>query len=141
MRGPLRGRQIVLRGLRARGCRAVVEAQMMSMRIHSEWMGVRPSAIYVTGGASVNPEIIQIMADVQNCPIHQFEVTNSAALGAALRAAHGHLNTSGQNTSWEDILQSIAEPTPGSVVEPSNPTVYDDLVKKYAECEQSALGN
>ena len=122
-------------------CRAVVEAQMMSMRIHSEWMGVRPSAIYVTGGASVNPEIIQIMADVQNCPIHQFEVTNSAALGAALRAAHGHLNASGQNTSWETILQGIAEPTPGSIVEPSNTDIYNDLVKKYAECEQSALGN
>ena len=84
----------------AGNCRAVVEAQMMSMRLHSEWMGVRPSAIYVTGGASVNPEILQIMADVQNCPVHQFEVTNSAALGAALRAAHAHLNAYGQNTTW-----------------------------------------
>ena len=34
----------------AGNCRAVVEAQMMSMRLHAEWMGVRPSAIYVTGG-------------------------------------------------------------------------------------------
>lgn len=125
----------------AGNCRAVVEAQMMSMRIHSEWMGVRPSAIYVTGGASVNPEILQIMADVQNCPVYQFEVTNSAALGAALRAAHGHLNTSGQNTVWEDVTQGIAEPISGSVIEPVNTAVYDDLVKKYAECEQSELNN
>jgi xylulokinase len=122
-------------------CRAVVEAQMMSMRVHSEWMGVRPSAIYVTGGASVNPEILQIMADVQNCPVHQFEVINSAALGAALRAAHGLLNASGQNTSWEAITKGIAEPISASTVEPSNTSVYDELVKKYAECEQSALDN
>lgn len=124
----------------AGNCRAVVEAQMMSMRIHSEWMGVRPSAIYVTGGASVNPEILHIMADVQNCPIYQFEVTNSAALGAALRAAHAYLNTSGQNTTWEDISQGIAEPISGSVVKPTNTTAYDELVKKYADCEQIALG-
>ena len=124
----------------AGNCRAVVEAQMMSMRIHSEWMGVQPSAIYVTGGASVNPEILQIMADVQNCPVHQFEVTNSAALGAALRAAHAHLNASGQNTTWKDITVGIAEPISGSVVKPSNTAVYDKLVKKYAECEQIALG-
>ncbi len=124
----------------AGNCRAVVEAQMMSMRVHAEWMGVRPSAIYVTGGASVNPEILQIMADVQNCPVHQFEVTNSAALGAALRAAHAHCNALGQNTSWEDIIAGIAEPLPGSVVAPANAAVYDKLVKKYAECEQRALG-
>ena len=108
---------------------------MMSMRIHSEWMGVRPSAIYVTGGASVNPEILQIMADVQNCPVHQFEVTNSAALGAALRAAQAHLNA-----TWEDICEGIADPISGSAVNPTNTAVYDELVKKYAECEQIALG-
>ena len=123
----------------AGNCRAVVEAQMMSMRLHAEWMGVRPSAIYATGGASVNPEILQIMADVQNCPVYPFEVTNSAALGAALRAAHAHLNAS-QDTPWEDLLAGLAEPLSASAVSPSNPAVYDALTKKYAECEQSALG-
>ena len=123
----------------AGNCRAVVEAQMMSMRLHAEWMGVRPSAIYATGGASVNPEILQIMADVQNCPVYPFEVTNSAALGAALRAAHAHLNAS-QDTPWEDLIAGIAEPLAASAVSPSNPAVYDALTKKYAECEQSALG-
>ena len=123
----------------AGNCRAVVEAQMMSMRLHAEWMGVRPSAIYATGGASVNPEILQIMADVQNCPVYPFEVTNSAALGAALRAAHAHRNAS-QDTPWEDLLAGIAEPLAASAVSPSNPAVYDALTKKYAECEQSALG-
>lgn len=121
-------------------CRAVVEAQMMSMRIHSEWMGVRPSAIYVTGGASVNTDILQIMADVQNCSVYQFEVTNSAALGAALRAAHGYLSTSNPSTQWQDIITGFADPISGSEITPKNANVYDSLVKKYAECEQRALG-
>lgn len=121
-------------------CRAVVEAQMMSMRIHSNWMGVRPSAIYVTGGASVNTDILQIMADVQNCSVQRFEVTNSAALGAALRAAHASLNASGTSFSWQDIIAGFAEPLSGSEITPKNASVYDELVKKYAECERRALG-
>ena len=121
----------------AGNCRAVIEAQMMSMRLHAEWMGVRPSGIYATGGASVNPEILQIMADVQNCPVYPFDVTNSAALGAALRAAHAHRNA---HTPWEDLIAGIAEPLAASAVSPADPAVYDTLIKKYAECEQSALG-
>ncbi|MDE2799135.1 MAG: hypothetical protein OXI94_10775, partial [Gemmatimonadota bacterium] len=76
-----------------------------------------------------------------NCPVHQFEVTNSAALGAALRAAHAHLNATGQNTTWEEICEGTAEPLSGSTVKPTNTAVYDELIKKYAECEQIALGN
>ena len=85
-------------------CRAVVEAQMMSMRIHSRWMGVRPTRVYATGGASENPEILRIMADVQNCPVFRFEVSNSAALGAALRAARAHLAAGGDAPPWEEVV-------------------------------------
>ena len=120
----------------AGNCRAVVEAQMMSMRIHSEWMGVRPTAIYATGGASVNREVLQIMADVHNCPVYRFEVTNSAALGAALRAAHGYCNTHAQNTDWETITAGLAEPVPNSVIRPGSTEAYRDLIAKYAESER-----
>ena len=76
----------------AANCRAVVEAQMMSMRIHSDWMKVRPRQIYATGGASANAAILQVMADVFSCPVFRIEVAKSAALGAALpgfsRLAH-----------------------------------------------------
>jgi len=117
-------------------CRAVVEAQMMSMRIHSGWMGVHPAAIYATGGASVNRDILQIMADVHNCPVYRFEVTNSAALGAALRAAHGYLLAAGDNAAWESILTGIAEPVPDSIINPANAAAYEDLIHKYADCER-----
>ena len=120
-------------------CRAVVEAQMMSMRIHAEWMGVRPSAIYVTGGASVNKDILQIMADVQNCPVHQFSVTNSAALGAALRAAHRYRIQSDPSTQWQDIIAGFAEPLAGSQITPQNASAYNDLIQKYAQCEKTIL--
>ena len=122
-------------------CRAVVEAQMMSMRIHSEWMEVSPVAIYVTGGGSVNLEILQIMADVHECPVHRFEVTNSAALGAALRAAHGYFVDRGEGVTWETIVEGLAESVRGSVVEPDRLTseVYGALVDKYRVCEETVV--
>ncbi|MEM7395836.1 MAG: FGGY-family carbohydrate kinase, partial [Verrucomicrobiota bacterium] len=119
-------------------CRAVVEAQMMSMRIHSEWMGVRPSRIYATGGASANPEILQIMADVHGCPVYRFETTNSAALGAALRAAHGYLVDTGEPADWNEVVKGFADPIESSKIEPGEKrAVYDELIKTFAECESS----
>ena len=126
----------------AGNCRAVVEAQMVSMRIHSAWMGVHPKGIYATGGASANREILQVMADVHGCPVYRFEVTNSAALGAALRAAHGYLLASGEEAAWEEVVSGLAEPVAGSAIEP-NPEareVYDGLARKYAECEREVIG-
>jgi len=119
-------------------CRAVVEAQMMSMRIHSRWMGVRASKVYATGGASRNAEILRVMADVQGCPVYRFEVAKSAALGAALRAAHAHLAAGGRPQAWDEVVAGFAEPVPGSMIEPepSAAAVYDDLVETYAERER-----
>ncbi len=117
-------------------CRAVVEAQMMSMRIHSEWMGRRPTKIHATGGASENEEILQIMADVNNCPVCRVEVSNSAALGAALRAMHGCLKSGGLSPEWEDVIEDF-EPVTGSQLEPdpAASAVYDELTEEYRKLE------
>jgi xylulokinase len=115
-------------------CRAVVEAQMLSMRIHSAWMGVRPVEIYATGGASANRDILQIMADVHQCPVRQFPVTNSAALGAALRAAHGAMSSAGQPANWAEIARGLAEPQSGARINPRPETapIYAALAQEYA---------
>ncbi len=138
----------------AANCRAVVEAQMMSMRLHSQWMKVHPSRIYATGGASTNTAILQVMADVMNCPVLRIEVAKSATLGAALRAAHGYLvarasapvnhgKTAGRDACatslWEEITAGFTDPIPNSEIKP-NPKaarVYDKLIEKYAECERN----
>jgi xylulokinase len=118
----------------AGNCRAVVEAQMLSMRLHSEWMGVRPSRITVTGGASRNPAILQVMADVQECPVLRCEVTNGAALGAALRAAHAWHEAGGQPLAWEDVVRGFCDPVAGPPIRPRPETaaVYRTLLERYA---------
>jgi xylulokinase len=65
----------------------LLEGQFLNMRLHSQWMGVTTDRILLTGGASKNDGIAQIVADVFQAPVERLEVANSAALGAALIAA------------------------------------------------------
>ena len=125
----------------AANCRAIIEAQMMSMRLHSQWMKVAPDCIYATGGASNDLAVLRVMADVMNCRVLRIEISKSAALGAALRAAHGWLVHSGEKPKWEEIVAGFTEPIPNSEIRP-NPDaarIYDKLVEKYAACERKAL--
>ncbi len=125
----------------AANCRAVFEAQMLSMRLHSQWMQVAPEKILVTGGASSNPQLLQVLADVMNCRVLRIEVSKSAALGAALQAAHGWLAATGKNADWEKLVAGFTAPVPGSEIRPDKKAakIYDKLVEKYADCERDAL--
>ncbi len=119
--------------------RAVIEAQALSTRNHARWMGVKISSLYVTGGASANAEILRVFANVHNCPVHRFETTNAAALGAALRAAHAHQSAADHAPSWAEVVEPFAQPVAGSTIEPEPKAVavYDKLIGQYAALEQA----
>jgi xylulokinase len=121
--------------------RAVVEAQMMSMALHSQWMQVKVGTIYATGGASQNRAILQVMADVFGAEVYQLEVGNSAVLGAALRAYHAHMRADGRNVPWEEVIDGFVEPVVESRVEPDpeRHALYQRLMPVYAACEKHAL--
>jgi xylulokinase len=119
--------------------RAVVEAQMMAMAIHSAWMGVEVKTIYATGGASANRQILQVMADVFDADVYQFVVDNTACLGAALRAYHADALASGRPIAWDDVVRGVAEPVAASLVRPRHHARYGDLLMRYAAREQAGL--
>jgi xylulokinase len=122
-------------------CRAIFEAQMLSMRLHSQWMKVSPEKIYATGGASNDLALLQVMADVMNCRVLRIEVSKSAALGAALRAAHGFFLQAGKHIAWKKIVAGFTVPVLNSEIRP-NPKaarIYDKMIEKYAACEREAL--
>lgn len=122
--------------------RAVIEAQALSSKLHSRWMGVSPSSLYVTGGASANREILQVFADVHHCPVYRFETTSAAALGAALRANYSHQREQGKPCSWQEIVAPFTQPVPGSTVYP-NPqaaAVYEKLILEYEKLEKQHTG-
>jgi xylulokinase len=121
--------------------RAVIEAQMMSMAIHTQWMGVDFETIHATAGAARNRDILRIMADVHDADVYQLEVGNSACLGAALRALHGDLVSGGQKAAWEEVIAVFTEPVKESRIEPipGNVERYSELRKVYSACESHAL--
>ena len=120
----------------ARHVRAIVEAQAMALARHSRWMGVTPKTIYATGGAAANREILQVIADVFDADVYQFESTDSAALGAALRAYQAD-----SRLPWSEAVDGFVSPLRGSHIRPvrAHVQVYDRLRPLYDAREREAL--
>lgn len=120
--------------------RAVVEAQAMSMRIHSRWIVEHAPVIRATGGAAENEDLLQVIADVFDAEVVRLTTTNSAALGAALRAYHGDCLASNQPIPWDDVVAGFTDPAPGPPVRPraASVLVYRGLVREYEEYEREA---
>jgi xylulokinase len=121
--------------------RGIVEAQVLSMARHTRWMGGPIRRIHATGGAAVNQEILQILADVFNAKVYRFEVGNSAALGAALRAFHADALTRGQPLSWPEVIQEFVVPIEPFGIPPNQEHVrtYAAVAPIHAACESHAL--
>jgi sugar (pentulose or hexulose) kinase len=70
------------------GMTSLVESQFMSMKLQAEKHLPKVELIRLTGGASRNKAIAQIISDIFGAKVECISVSNSAALGAAMRAAH-----------------------------------------------------
>jgi xylulokinase len=124
-----------------RNLRALVEGQAMAMRLHSRWIVDRANEIRATGGAAENDDLLQVIADVFNAPVVRLQTTNSAALGAALRAYHADCLASGHPVAWPDVVAGFTDPAPGDPVRPiaANIGVYERLLPEYERFESSIL--
>lgn len=124
--------------------RAVAEAQALAMYLHSGWTGPRPKRILVTAGGSENRGLLTVISQVFGAEVHSFEVKESAALGAAIRAAHSFLGGQGRSTRWSDLFESLVRPNTKEIIRPSAAEVdiYQSprgLLGVYRACERFAL--
>jgi xylulokinase len=104
-------------------------------------MGIEIDTIHATGGAAVNAEILQVMADVFGAAVYHFPTSNSAALGAALRAWHADALDAGHPLPWEAVTSAVQPDSAGRVVtDPEAHAIYRCLLPLYAACEAHALG-
>lgn len=116
--------------------RAILEWQFLSLRSHGEHIGLRPSNILATGGASVNPAVLRVMADVFGVPVFVGEQPNSAALGAAYRALHGW--TCWRRGCFVPFAEVVARAPPfRRAVEPDLKAhgLYTGMIGRYSELE------
>jgi xylulokinase len=125
----------------AANVRAVVEAQMTALLLHSHWMGVRVDVVHVTGGAAANRQILQVMADVFGAEVRRVEVGNAAALGAALRALHADRLDDGAPLEWEAVIAGLEQPPPARVAPTrAHHDLYTAQRRRYAEFEATGKG-
>jgi len=110
--------------------RALVEEQALSMRIHSAFIGQAPQRILVTGGASKNAGILRVLADVFQAEIVPLRVSNSSALGGALRAAQAV-----EGRPWSDLYARFAAPALDRRVapDPRSKVTYEGLKTQLQE--------
>ena len=107
--------------------RALLEGQFLNMRLHSQWIGEKVELIRLTGGASQNNGIAQLVADIFQAPVERFAIANGAGLGAALRAAHA----CGQDLA--SLQEAFCKPAADSRLEPAtaNAPVYARALETY----------
>ncbi|HCE43338.1 MAG TPA: carbohydrate kinase [Lentisphaeria bacterium] len=115
--------------------RAVVESQILSMKLHSKWIGQDFKCIRVTGGASKSQGICQIIADVFQAKVEKISVADSAALGAAVRVAQSVFF--GRMTEYYAKFAAATE-----TIEPDKSTAatYEKMLAKFAEFEKTQVG-
>ncbi|NVM35664.1 MAG: carbohydrate kinase [Candidatus Lokiarchaeota archaeon] len=123
--------------------RGIIEAQFLSMRLHSEWIGEKPNEIYATGGASANRDILQVMANIFNTKVRKFEFTDSAALGAAFRAAKSYYDLINKEKTWDEIINKFIDFKKSILIKPNKEYIklYDDMLDLYGKCESFILKN
>lgn len=121
--------------------RAVVEGQFLSMRLHAANIGMRRFAsVLVTGGASTNRRIAQVIANVFGVPVYTAQTANSASLGAAYRALHGYLCR--QRGEFVPFREVTARAVPFSRVADPDPDahrVYSEMLPRYSALEKRIL--
>lgn len=121
--------------------RGIIEAQFLSMKLHSKWIKEKPIKIMATGGASCNEAILQVAADIFQAIIYKFEITNSAALGASLRSAKSYYDQVKGTHAWFDYINKFMNEQDFSVIKPRKEfrKVYSKMLKKYEKFEKSVL--
>lgn len=107
--------------------RAVLEGQFLNMRLHYGWLGIAPTRISITGGASQNDGIAQVIANVFGVPVDRLDVPGSAAIGAGMRAAHA------MGGDLESLEGHFSQVQAGSTIEPEAGAkeVYDAMLPKF----------
>ena len=117
--------------------RAALEGQCLAKRLYLQRANVdlanHVDRIVVTGGASVNTDLLQILADIFGKPVYVALAPNSGALGGALRAVDVINQTPNTSTSTVEC-QVAAQPRQDFT------SVYDEMLVRYAQCEKQIIG-
>jgi xylulokinase len=109
-----------------------MESQALSLRVHSKWQNSDVTRIRLTGGGSQSRGFRQILADVFQADIESIAVTNSAGLGAAMRAANAV-----ESVPFETLAGQFSATEDRTAPNRSLKTGYDRMLEEYSRFEKS----
>ncbi|CBJ33890.1 conserved unknown protein [Ectocarpus siliculosus] len=122
--------------------RAVVEGRFLSMKAHARELGVaKPERVLATGGGSNNAELLQVLADVFQAPVFTAAASDSAAVGAALRAKHGveGLRRGVPYVPFAEVYGESDMGEPAAVPSPDAGEAYGGMVDRMDALEQRVM--
>lgn len=116
--------------------RALVEGQFLARRLHAERLGVRFGStsragnIIVTGGASRNDTIVQIIANIFQRDVYRQAIAESGAYGGACTAAS---LIDGQSVERPEETRPKLAARPDVAAA----SIYADMLERYGRLEDS----
>ncbi|XP_046459350.1 xylulose kinase-like isoform X2 [Daphnia pulex] len=124
--------------------RALVEGQLLAKRVHAERLGFSTGEscrVFVTGGASNNKSILQVLSDVFNAHVYTQDTANSTCLGSAYRAAHGLAVKESDVFIPFNEFMADRRPNFSLLCRPrlEAAQLYDSMAARYATLESSVL--
>lgn len=114
--------------------RALFEAQALRLKLHSQWLG-QFERLRLTGGASRDQALMQIIADVFQVPVETLAITDSAALGSAIRAANA-----ADGCDFEALYRKFSRAEKTVTPDLATASVYAEALAAYASSEKRHLG-
>lgn len=119
-------------------CRAVVEGATLGLRYGLEQFGRLTegvSEIRLIGGGARSPVWRQMLADITASRVVCPEVTDAAALGAALQAAWCHRAGAGDGELAELCTRLVhLDESSRAEPDPANVAAYDEVHARYRRC-------
>ncbi|MBF0199468.1 MAG: carbohydrate kinase, partial [Planctomycetes bacterium] len=116
-------------------CRGIYEAHALAKKHHVSQMGLKPTCLKVTGGASKDTVFMQILADVFQCPVDRMDSASSAAIGAALVAAKTIMGEKALTKLRLDITKASHRLEPDSKTK----EIYKELLALYEKTEKEIV--
>jgi len=106
----------------------LIESQILNLRYYANKHAKSISTIRLTGGASQNTAIAQMIADVFQAKVERIEISNSAALGAAMRAANAS-----SKQAWSELNSMFTAAKSQLLPDEANKEAYEQKLVKYAQ--------
>ncbi len=106
----------------------VVEGLVLNVCHFAHLHAEKIDTIRLTGGASKNSAIAQMIADIFQAKVERIEIANSAALGAAMRAANAH-----GKIPWSELNAKFASAKSQLFPRKENSASYQEKLAAFAK--------